>query len=770
MIRLHMFKIVGKRVKAISANSLKNFLKENFLILVIILLAFGLRAFGVYPGYPQIHPDEGTSYYTAIHLLYNWFEPGRFDYPAGMPLIHALIYVVLFIPIMVGKTILTNPQSIIELLFNPSHFFTQYKDAIFGLRDINAFFWSRYIAATFGTLAVGMVYITAKRLFNREVGLFAAVFLAFNFRHVLGSHFGLPDVHNSFFAMLTLYASVLLFEKNTRKRYIFAGIAAAISFSLKYQPFAFLPFFLTHIIWAFRKKSVWYIFHSNMILAGICSIATFLIINPYYIFNIGEAMYQNSRDYLRYQMGILHFRVYPYFYLFHWGIGELPFISILGGLIAMLFKSPKKFILPFSFAFVFMFVMTVYSNGGIYPRNFTTVMPYLMIFAGYLMYILHVILRKFLKKGVSLNMIIMLLIVINFSPAKDSFISSYEYSKPWTFVPLSKWLDKNIPKDVFIRNYLLFLPYKTVAGLREKNVTQLEWSYDKGPNSLAEFQEEGADFSIINSYIYQSGIYQWREFSDSKMYLKYNTVPFDYLENSFLGLAVKELMQYTVFEAYKQWQAQETSNYVVFKIPSKPKEIGNKILSFTFDKKETAWKLRSTLGFDPIKSVWDGMTGRTEKGSIKISGTGNRTVPSRVGGSPIQITGGKLYTVTGWVKNSPPKFHIYPEEDGYLRLDFYRSNNEKELDTLGLLGVAISQRAKVTTDGEWIQVQVSMVAPKDAKYLTISFQPTESILYNLYLDDVDLYKTDNIPSEPFKEIPYIKSTIPEESLYFNGFL
>src|SRR3989338_7284631 len=114
------------------------------------------------------------------------------------------------------------------------------------------------------------------------------------------------------------------------------------------------------------------------------------------------------------------FRVYPYFYLFHLGIGEVPFISFFGGFIAVLFKSPKKFILPVSFAFVFMFVMTVYSNGGIYPRNFTTVMPYLMIFAGYLMYILHVILRKFLKKGVSLNMIIMLLIVINFSPAKDS--------------------------------------------------------------------------------------------------------------------------------------------------------------------------------------------------------------------------------------------------------------------------------------------------------------------------------------------------------------
>ena len=744
-------------------------LRKNYFLSLILSAAFLIRVIGVYPGYPQIHPDEGTSYHTAIYLLYHWFKPDRFDYPAGVPFIHALIYLSFFIPVMVQKILIANPFGIIELLVNPVRFFTDNKDAIFGKIEINAMYWTRYIAASFGTMAVWMLYLTAKKLFNKEVGLFAAVFLTFNFRHVLGSHFGLPDVHSSFFAMLTLFASVLLFEKNTRKRYIFAGIAAGLTFSLKYQPFAFFPFLLVHIIWAFRKKSIWYLFHPNMILSGLCIIATFLIINPYYVFHIGEAMYQNSRDYLRYQMGIAYLRVYPYFYLFHWGIGRLPFLAIVGGIITMLFTNPKKFILPFSFAFIFMFSMTFYSNGGIYPRNFTTVMPFLMIFSGYFMYIVHAILKKFLKKGVSLIIIIILLIVINFSAAKDSFVLSFEYSKPWTFVPLSQWLDENLPKSVTVRRYLLFLPPQTVTNLAGKNVKFLEWSYDKESNSLADFQEEGTDFAIINSYIYQSGIYQWREFSDPKIYLKYDAVPFDYLENSFYGVAVKELMQYTAFEAYKQWQAQETSNYVVFKIPSKPKEIGNKIRSFIFDKKETLWKLKSTFGFDPIVPVWDEMEGRTEKGSIRISGTGGRTVPSRAGSSPIQITGGKLYTVRGWIKNSSPKFHIYPQGDGYLRLDFYKSNNEKEIDTLGL-GVAISQRAKVTTNGEWIQVQASMVAPKDAKYLTISFQPKELLYYNLYLDDVELHETDQIPQEPFKEIPYIPSTIPKDSLYFNSFL
>lgn len=747
---------------------MKEIIKKNYLLFLVLLPAFIIRVMGVYPGYPQIHPDEGTSYHTAVYLLYHWFRPDRFDYPAGVPFIHALIYVNVFIPIMVQKILIANPFGTIELLINPVRFFTENKDAIFGKVEINAMYWTRYISATFGALAVWMLYLTAKRLFNKETGLFAAFFLAFNFRHVLGSHFGLPDVHSSFFSMLSLFASVLLFEKNTKKRYIYAGITAGLTFSLKYQPFAFLPFFVAHIIWAFRKKSIWYLFHPNMIFGGLCIIATFLAINPYYLFNIGEAMFKNNQDYRRYQMGIAFFRGYPLFYLFHWGIGKLPFITICIGIVAMLFARPLKFLLPFSFAFAVMFFMTYYSNGGIYPRNFVGVMPFLMIFAGFAIYVLYSALKKFLNKQASIIAIAVIVISINLSSIKNSFILSYEYSKPWTVVALSEWIEKNIPSNVFIRNYLLFLPYKTVAALGEKNVKQLEWTYGRGPNSLAEFQEEGTNFSIINSYIYQSGVYDWRQFPDPKMYLKYDNIPFDYLENSFYGLAVKELMQYTVFEAYKPWQAQETSNYIVFKIPSKSRVIGNKIKDFTFNVKDL-WKLRGNFGHGSISLEWIENEGKDNKGAIKLIKNAGVMMSSRFGSPPISIQAGKMYTIQGWIKNSPPLADYYDARDGFLRMDFYKGDSAEELERIGA-GVAISGRADVTTNGKWIKVQASMPAPKDARYLTISFQAKDANYYSLYLDDVELYETDEIPNEPYKNIPYIKSTIPKDSIYFNSFL
>lgn len=742
--------------------------KANRIISLILFFALFVRVYGVYPGYPQIHPDEGTSYHTAIYLLYHWFQPDRFDYPAGVPFIHAIIYSSILIPAMLIKIFILDPFSLFKFVINPGIFFAEHRYLIFGEKEIYALYWSRYISAVFGTLSVALVYFTAKRLFNKETGLFAAFFLAFNFRHVLGSHFGLPDAHSSFFSMLTLFASVLLFEKNTRQRYIFAGIAAGLTFSLKYQPFAFLPFFITHIIWAFRKKSILYLFHPNMILGGLCIIATFLIINPYYIFNIGEAIFKNNQDYLRYQMGITFFRGYPLFYLFHWGIGKLPFITICIGIVTMLFARPLKFLLPFSFAFAVMFFMTYYSNGGLYPRNFVSVIPFLMIFAGFAISLLYSLLKKFLNRKASIIAITVIVIAINFSSIKNSLILSHEYSKPWTIDALSEWLEKRVPRDVEIRKYPLFLSGKTLAKLRDKNVKQLEWSYGKGPNTVSEFQHEGTDFAIINAYIYQSTIYFWREFPRAEMYLEYDGIPFDYIENYFDGIAIRELMQYTVFEAYRSWQAQESSNFVAFKIPQKPKEIGNKIKEFNFDQQGDIWKLRSSLGFDPITLEWDGAEGKEKNGSLLISGSIGRIIPSRVGSEAISIKGGKLYTVKGWIKNTPPKYHD-SNENGYLRMDFYKGNSEEELDRIGI-GIALTNRAKVTKEGTWFQVEGSIVAPSQAKYLTISFQPVALTSHFLYLDDVELYESDKIPEELFKNVPYIESTIPKDSLYFNSFL
>lgn len=742
-------------------------IRKNWLIIPIVLLALFLRAYGEYPGFPSDHPDEGSGYRNAIYMLTHFLRPTMFAYPAGVPFIHLMIYLNFILPAVLLNVFITEPVSIIKYIFNQSLFFTDYKELIFGPRSIHALYWSRYIGAIIGTGSIVLVYIISKRLFNKTTALFAAFFTAVNFRHVLGSHIGLPDSHNSFFALLSFLASLLLLEKNTRNRYIFAGITIGLSFSMKYHFFAFFPFIFVHFIWFLRKKNFFYLLNRDFILGLFSAFLTFVILNPYYLFNLEEVVHQNSIDYRVYGMGQIGLHPYPFFYLYNWGIGHWPSIAILLGMVLMLFRAPKKFLLLSSFVFPFFFMLTVYSSAAVYPKNFINVIPFLMIFAGYLINYLFNLLKnsRVLSVGASSFIITLLLILINFSSIKNSLTLGYYYSQPWNVTKLGEWLSKSIPSNITTRNYPTFVNFDQIY--KRKNITEKMWDYTEGPHSLAEFQEEGTDFAIINLSDFQSITYWWRLRDDLPFFLKYDNVPFDYIENSFFGLSIKELRNYTVFEAYKSWQAQSERNYLVFKIPKISSETGDRITSFTFDSKKDGWKAVGVLEKPQIVGGWISSVGNNTNGALVISGGSG--YEDRLVSPPVDVTPNKRYTVKSWFKSEYKGES--GERDGFIRLDFYK--NKKDAMQAGLGdAVAISSRAFKT--GSWEEEQASTVAPKNARYMTVSFQRRSFVSIKggsdpIYLDDVEVFETTQLPQEKFKEVPYIKSTIPLESIYFNSF-
>jgi MFS family permease len=659
-----------------------------------------------------------------------------------------------------------HPRVFLTAIKIGPRFLEEFREAIFGYREEKVLFFSRTISAFIGGLTIPLLYLVTKKLFNKTTALFAVFFLAFNYRHVLGSHFGLPDVHNSFFGLLALGASILLLEKNTRNRYLFAGITVGISLSIKYQIFSFLPFLLVHLIWTTRKRNWRYLFHKNFILASILIPIVFLILNPYLLFNLKTLIYENRKDAGRYAMGTNRLFFYPYYYLYHWGIGRLPSLAIILGMILMLILKSQLFFLVFSFVFPFFFVMTYYSAGGGMPRNFVSVVPFLFIFAGFFFYVLSQLVKKIKLIPTSL-IVIPLLLYFNFIPIKNSFITSIYYAQPWNYTKISDWIIKKMPSKVKVNTYNITIYPQADKTLKKRGVEWLSATYVQGPNSLAEFREEGTDFVIANSESIQSATYWWRLWP-YKSLSKYNDIPFEFIQSSFVGLTVKELQNYTVYEAYKPWQAYEY-NYLIFKIPPKPKELGNKIAAFNFDNKNQMWQLRSTFDFEPFKFEWTKNEGKTNPGALMVfSGGGTNT--SRLGSFPIPVTSEKLYTIRGWIKNIPEeKNENYNNiRDGFLRIDFYHSITEQLFDQLGTK-VALSPRVPISN--QWTQVQASLIAPSQASCLTVSFQVEgSSRRYSSFLDDVEIFETETVPKEKFPEVPYIKSTIPLEDTYLNSFL
>lgn len=736
-------------------NKIIIYLRKNKILCFILFLALVVRVVGVYPGYPHLHPDETVSYGVVFDMLtYGDLNPRRFDYPAGVGLIHYFVYTQFILPVILLKVFLLKPSLIFDFLEKGSYFFNEFQVEIFGNRQIDALYWSRYINAILGALSVLLTYLAGLKLFNKKVGLFAAFLLAFNYRHVLASHLGLSDAPNSFFSILAIYACALLFEKNTRKRYLIAAACVGFSFSIKYQIFSLLPFLLVHFLWFLKKREFKYLFCKNFLFSLIIIPLIFAVINPYFVLNLKTALPIVQYVGARYGAGVNKFNFYPLYYLFYWGIGPLPFIAIILGLLSGLIFYRLKTVLLLVYIVPFFYIFLYYMLGGGYVRNFTPAIPILMIFAGLFFSIIVPGVLKIIKnKTLAWLLILTFTFFVNLESIKNSFTLSINNLKPWNRDALQTWADNNLPKTARITNDNL--------SLINPGNNSVPWEIND-ESSVAELQEKGYNFAVGAIEWRQYLLYWWFHLDASEL-IKHRSLPYHVLDNSYDGIAVKELLQYEIYELYKPWQAIEF-NYFVSKILPELKNTGRQIYSFEFNKDEEEWygvdiyNNRVTKGLN-----WDKNEGYEKKGSLVYIGMLSNNQTGRYTSKLIPIKNGKVYTITGFLKTE--KELNSKSRDGFIRLDFYKDNN---LDKIKSGGIIKSVSARVYGTKSWVKKQTTMKAPAYARFMTVSFQKN----YHpgkIWLDDVKIYETDKMP-EKFSDIPIIKSTIPDNILYPNSIL
>ena len=92
---------------------------------------------------------------------------------------------------------------------------------------------ARLTSAMFGAATVVPVFLLGRRLWNRQVGLLAALFLSVCFLHVRDSHYGTPDAVVAFFAVTAALACVRLVDRRSYGRYAAAGLAVGIAVGTK---------------------------------------------------------------------------------------------------------------------------------------------------------------------------------------------------------------------------------------------------------------------------------------------------------------------------------------------------------------------------------------------------------------------------------------------------------------------------------------------------------------------------------------------------------
>lgn len=694
-------------------------MKPNFtkiILILIIIISFFLRFIGTKPGYPPYHSDEGIGYSAATSMVKNKnLDPLRYDYPSLVPLVNVGLYEAIFIPVAWTKYYALNLGKIIDGMIKLPIRGAEYKRIvqleILGNRERNALFWSRYITAFFGFGVSLLTYFLAKKIFSKEVGLISMYLVAANFRQVLNSHLGLPDIYNAFFLLVSCLAILRVYKFNNRLSYFLAGLSIGLYFSVKFQFFTILPLLVVFVFSVFRKKANCIGLIISFLSAGLVAI----ILNPYLILNFENFLRIQSYQLLKYGGGAFNLFLYPFSYLYQIGIGKtISLLAVLGigwGLI----KKFKSSLLLALIIFQFFFMFTFYSTGGFYTRNFVTITPLVLIFAGYLINELSKLIKN---RKIGNIFLIIFVVVISFTQLKDSLIVTYEYLKPWNFEILASWLVKNIPDKSTVAAHSS-VPLQD--GVKRS-------SYDFHlAFSMDEFKEEGADYAVISLDSAVNESYWWMGKGDIKEAINYWVKPVGVLEQTFSAMALREVESSGVYAVVNPWQAPD-SNFVVAKVPKYNVASSRLVKTFDFRNGLEGWRKNGKMWY--TDEVLDWLSGNLV---IKAGGTASPIL--RWESPPLVVKSEKGFEIRYILKTESKDESTL---GGYIVASFYQKSQDA-LDSVNRVGVRLSKRN--THFGVWEEKNLIGIVPNGATQMVIEFR-NYSVPVSNYLEKLELFDSE----------------------------
>lgn len=739
---------------------MRKIISHNYILIGILIVAAILRFVGTNPGYNQFHADEGITYSAATSMIVNHnLDPLRYDYPALIPLINYLFFRAIFIPLFwclyYFRNIVNIVDGVVHVPLSPLEADKVFRLFVLGERYRNALFWGRYVTALFSLGNVLLTYILAKKIFSRKVALVAALFLTFNYKHVINSHIGLPDIYNAFFVLLAILAAFKMWKNQSPLNYFLAGLAAGLTFTVKYQFFGLLPIALAHLYavtnTGFNRRKLSRLIDKKAVMAALVFVFVVIAVNPYHLLGFEKTLEIVKGVSLKYGMGVKKLNLYPFWYFFNIDYGPVEFVLVALGIIFGVLKYRKNSLLLLSHVLPFMFVMIYYSAGGFYVRNFITTTPLFMIFAAVFVVFMYDFTKKHLNNRLSLGLLALLLVSAVFIPGRNAVINSYYYTKPWGYGLMSIWIDKYLPKDATVATH----PFDAVNLKLKNKHTEFEVA---GAFSMSEHIENGASYLIMDLNWVGYPFYFWMNYGINELPL-YFRKPYKIMRNTFHGIASEEFFRYQLYAVTKPWQAPDT-HIVVIKFPIWPKVEMNLLKKFDFDNNMSGWKVY--WGSEGAKSfVHDPDVGKDGKGSISYVPSGSKFSDVRATSEAISIAGGHLYNVKAYLKTE--KLLGSRERDGFIRIDFYKDN--PDFSDVGQ-NAAVSSRVYGTSD--WVNKEITERAPDDAKYLTVSFQMYITTKTKVWLDDVSVYESiESVPDITQKD-PYHNIDIDLNYVYPNS--
>jgi 4-amino-4-deoxy-L-arabinose transferase-like glycosyltransferase len=349
---------------------------EKILVLVLLLLALGVRLGGIGFGLPYVyHVDEARFVDISLKYLRGDPNPHFFHVPS--------LYTYLVAATWEGAYAVGR-------VFGAFHAREDLLGRINGDPSL-LYLLGRLLTVLMSVLTIFVMFVLGKRMYGVRAGLLAALFLVFSVEFNRASHYLNPDAPMLLFLVLSFLFVWKVYEKGRTRDYLLAGLFAGLAFSTKYGGHVlFIPLVLAH---AFRgydaKKPVLRILLSPpLVLAGIAFVLAFLAGTPYAALDFPTFW----RDF-RWQAGHLYeFGHYgtaasvsvPLFYLrygFLENLGLVVQFLALGGLVLGVVRSRRREWMLFA---VPLFLLITISGWKAYAtRYLLPAAPFFILVAAY---------------------------------------------------------------------------------------------------------------------------------------------------------------------------------------------------------------------------------------------------------------------------------------------------------------------------------------------------------------------------------------------------
>jgi len=210
----------------------KLFLQKNFWLVLILLVGFAVRFYGIYFDYPFGVTSIWEEPHSMIHLI-NMIEQrrlltGTYSYGLLLPL--------LYIPGLVLRVIyLALAHGLYSVAALKTFLITN------GMGHI--YIVGRWYGVMFGTASIFLVYKISERIFkNRTSAYYAALVHSFSLIPVFLFHWGKLHGPMTFFLLLSFYCA-LIFDQTKKNKYLYlSSLFAAFSFALHYTGIASIIF------------------------------------------------------------------------------------------------------------------------------------------------------------------------------------------------------------------------------------------------------------------------------------------------------------------------------------------------------------------------------------------------------------------------------------------------------------------------------------------------------------------------------------------------